>query len=336
MPLAGRDARFQPVWVDDVAAAIVACLDRRSTIGQTIECAGPAVFTLGELVALAGRWAGHERRQFGLPESLGRLQAGVLERLPGEPLMSRDNLLSMRVPNVASGSLPGLESLGIQPTDIRSVMPAVLGSTSGPARLNRLRAPQREHGRRVIAAERDDEHGPLRLAIGNKNYSSWSMRPWVLMKQTGIDFDEVMLRFDGFDADSQFKRAQSPATVRPAACRCCSTASWRSGTRWRSPSTWPNRSRNRRCGRTQRAARARARSVCAEMHSGFGALREHFPMNIEASLPEVGERVLREQRRRARRPGAHRLDVAVGCSTRAAARCCSAASRSPTPSSRRS
>lgn len=151
MPLACREARFQPVWVEDVAAAIVACIDRRSTIGQTIECAGPAVFTLGELVALAGRWAGHERHQIGLPESLGRMQARLLELLPGEPMMSRDNLLSMRVPNVASGSLPGLDSLGIHPADIRSVMPAVLGSSAGPARLNLLRAPMREHGRRSPA-----------------------------------------------------------------------------------------------------------------------------------------------------------------------------------------
>ena len=85
-----------------------------------------------------------------------------------------------------------------------------------------------------------------------------------------------------------------------------------------------------------REARARARSVCAEMHAGFAALREHFPMNIEASLPEVGERVLRE--RADVRADLDRI-VAIWsarCSTRAAARCCSAPSRSPTPTSRRS
>jgi NADH dehydrogenase len=142
VPLAGRDARFQPVWVDDVTSAIVACLDRPSTIGQTLECAGPAVFTLGELVELAGTWSGHERWVFGLPDGLGRLQAALMEWLPGEPLMSRDNLLSMQVPNVAGGVLPGLASLGIQATDIRSVMPDWLGQLGGPARLNALRSPR--------------------------------------------------------------------------------------------------------------------------------------------------------------------------------------------------
>jgi NADH dehydrogenase len=141
VPLAGRDARFQPVWVEDVAGAIVACLDRPDTVGRVYECAGPAVFTLGELVQLAGRWAGHERPVIGLPESVGRLQSLVMECLPGEPLMSRDNLLSMRVPNVASGSLPGLPDLGITPADLRSVMPAWLSGRAGVARLDRWREP---------------------------------------------------------------------------------------------------------------------------------------------------------------------------------------------------
>lgn len=149
VPLAGHGARFQPVWVDDVASAIVACLDRPDTVGQTFECAGPAVFTLGELVTLTGQWSGHERPVFAVPEALGRLQAGIMALLPGEPLMSRDNLLSMRVPNVASGKLPGLASLGIEPVDIRSVMPDWLAQRGGPARLNALRNPRRADGRRL-------------------------------------------------------------------------------------------------------------------------------------------------------------------------------------------
>ena len=148
VPLAGHGARFQPVWVDDVATAIVRCLDHADSIGKTYECAGPEVFTLGELVGLAGRWAGHERPVFGIPDALGRLQARLMELMPGEPLMSRDNLLSMQVPNVATGLLPGLEALGIDPADIRSVMPAVLSGSDGPARLNPLRAPWRGFGRR--------------------------------------------------------------------------------------------------------------------------------------------------------------------------------------------
>lgn len=143
MPLAGSSARFQPVWVEDVAAAIVHCLDAPETIGQTIECAGPDVFTLAELVRLAGRWSGHERPILPLPKPLGRLQALLMECLPGEPLMSRDNLDSMQVPNVASGKLPGLESLRITPASLAQIAPAYLGHFAGRSRLDALRAAAR-------------------------------------------------------------------------------------------------------------------------------------------------------------------------------------------------
>jgi len=140
VPLAGIDTRFQPVWVEDVASAVVRCLDQPQSIGKIIECAGPQVFTLKELVQAAGRWSGHERPVFALPAAAGRLQAALMELLPGEPLMSRDNLLSMKVPNVASGSLPGLEFLGIRPTPLEAVASIYLGNVSGRARLERLRA----------------------------------------------------------------------------------------------------------------------------------------------------------------------------------------------------
>ena len=140
MPLAGAGARFQPVWVDDVAGAIVTCLDRPATIGQTIECAGPRVFTLKELVQLAGRASGHVRPVISLPAALGRLQAGAMELLPGTPLMSRDNVDSMQVDNVASGQWPGLESLNIQPAEVDTVAPLYLGPGDGPARLDPWRA----------------------------------------------------------------------------------------------------------------------------------------------------------------------------------------------------
>lgn len=140
MPLAGAHARFQPVWVEDVAAAIVACLDRPQTVGQVIECTGPQEYTLGELVQLAGRWSGHPRPVIALPDALGRLQALVLELLPGEPLMSRDNLASMHVPNVATGRHPGLESLGIRPTPLEGVAPLYLGGGRDATRLDPWRA----------------------------------------------------------------------------------------------------------------------------------------------------------------------------------------------------
>jgi len=143
MPLAGGQARFQPVWVEDVSSAIVACLAQPDSIGKIYECAGPGIYTLSDLVRLAGRWAGHERPQIALPMAVGRLQALVMEALPGQPLMSRDNLDSMRVPNVASvgqGSLPGLAALGITATAVEAVAPGYLGARFGRARLERWRA----------------------------------------------------------------------------------------------------------------------------------------------------------------------------------------------------
>lgn len=140
MPLAGADSRYQPVWVEDVAAAIVRCLDDPTTVGEVIECCGPEVLTLRQIVEAAGRWAGHPRPVLPLPEALGRLQAGLMSLLPGEPLMSGDNLDSMRVPSVASGSLPGLDRLGIRPTPLDAVAPQYLAPGQGPARLDPWRA----------------------------------------------------------------------------------------------------------------------------------------------------------------------------------------------------
>jgi len=134
----------------------------------------------------------------------------------------------------------------------------------------------------------------MQLYIGNKNYSSWSMRPWVLMTQAGIPFEEVLLRFDAFTPDSAFKRrlaGLTPAGRVPvlvdegfAVWDTLAIAEYLAE-RVPAKALWP----------TDARARARARSVCAEMHSGFSALRSHFPMNIEARLPEVGARVLAEQ-----------------------------------------
>jgi glutathione S-transferase len=134
----------------------------------------------------------------------------------------------------------------------------------------------------------------MQLFIGNKNYSSWSMRPWVLLRQAEIPFAEVMLRFDAFTPDSKFKTElarHSPAGRVPvlvddgfAVWDTLAIAEYLAE-KYPDRQLWP----------VERQARARARSVCAEMHAGFGALRNHFPMNIEAALPEVGQRVLREE-----------------------------------------
>lgn len=134
----------------------------------------------------------------------------------------------------------------------------------------------------------------MQLVIGNKNYSSWSMRAWVLMRQAGIDFEEVRLRFDDLQPASDFKRLlarHSPAGRVPvlvhdgfAVWDTLAIAETLAET-FPAKRLWPDDARQR----------ARGRSVCAEMHAGFTALRTHCPMNIEASLPEIGAKVLAEQ-----------------------------------------
>lgn len=134
----------------------------------------------------------------------------------------------------------------------------------------------------------------MQLLIGNKNYSSWSMRPWVLMTHFGIRFDETLIRFDDMAADSAFKRrvlAVSPAGRVPVLIDG-DLVVWDSlaiaeylAERFPSLALWP----------VEIERRARARSLCAEMHSGLSALRQHFPMNIEAELHAVGARVLAQQ-----------------------------------------
>jgi NADH dehydrogenase len=139
VPLAGAEAKMQPVWVEDLAEAIVRCLDGGGSAGRTYECAGPRVYTLRQLVRLAGRWSGHERPVFGLPDPIARLQALAFECLPGEPLITRDNIDSLGVPNVAGHALPGLEALGITPTALEAIAPAYLGRGDA-ARLDQWRA----------------------------------------------------------------------------------------------------------------------------------------------------------------------------------------------------
>ena len=131
MPLAGANARFQPVWVHDVAMAVVRSLEQgvaRSPTGDAVrilEACGPDVFSLKELVQLSAQLSGvrqgRGRPVFALPDWMGRLQARMMELAPGEPLMSRDNLDSMKVDNVATGKVPGLEVLGIRPAAIRPI-----------------------------------------------------------------------------------------------------------------------------------------------------------------------------------------------------------------------
>ena len=134
----------------------------------------------------------------------------------------------------------------------------------------------------------------LQLYIGNKNYSSWSMRSWVLMRQAGITFEEVRVRFDGFDAQSQFKRqlqGVSPTGKVPVLVDGAVTVWDTLAIAEYLAETFPDK----RLWPQDAAARAHARSVAAEMHSGFAALRGACPMNIEAHLPDVGALALRDK-----------------------------------------
>ncbi len=134
--LGRADARFQPVFVGDVARAFVDAIEDPATRGGCYELVGPDVFTLRELVALAGRCAGHPRPILGLPDALGRLQAALLEFAPGPTLMSRDNFDSMALDNVASS--PDATLPGLAPTPLATVAPSYL--QRGPARYGGERA----------------------------------------------------------------------------------------------------------------------------------------------------------------------------------------------------
>ena len=148
LPLGGAATRFQPVWVEDVARAIVNLLGDRTGVGAAggqgeapvYEACGPEVFTLKQLVHLAGRLSGHERPVLALPDVLARLQARLMELAPGRPLLSRDNLEAMRTDNVASGVLPGLQALGVTPAALSAVAPGYLKARETDIRLARRRA----------------------------------------------------------------------------------------------------------------------------------------------------------------------------------------------------
>ena len=138
LAVGGAEARFQPVWVEDVAAAMLAALQAmqaaRHSGAQRFDLVGPEVFTLRQLIRFAGAAAGHARPIIALPAKLAYLQAWAMEFLPGSPL-SRDNLDSMRVDNVSPAAFP----FGIQPAAMASVASRWLAGESHHGRLDVLR-----------------------------------------------------------------------------------------------------------------------------------------------------------------------------------------------------
>lgn len=141
LPLGSPGARFQPVYVLDVARAFGESLRRPDAFGATYELAGPRVYTLRELVEYVGRTTGHERRIIGLGGGLSYLQAAVMEQLPGT-LLSRDNYRSMKVDNVTSSPFP----FGIAPSALEAVAPSWLAQRTPRSRYHLFR--DRGHGSR--------------------------------------------------------------------------------------------------------------------------------------------------------------------------------------------
>ncbi len=118
----------------------------------------------------------------------------------------------------------------------------------------------------------------LKLVIGDHNYSSWSLRPWLAMKQAGLQFEEIKIRLDSPGTKADIYK-HSPSGKVPCLIDG-ETVVWDSLAICEYlaetvPSLWPD----------DRQARAEARSISAEMHSGFSGLRRSMPMNIRASKP---------------------------------------------------
>jgi NADH dehydrogenase len=136
IPLAAADARFQPIWVEDVAKVIVASLDNPQTWHQCYELCGPRIYTLRELVEFAAKTAKAQPRIINLGQHLSYLQAWIMELLPA-PLLSRDNLRSTQIDSVASQPFPAL--FGVTPTPLEAVAPHYLGRDTQRASYLRFR-----------------------------------------------------------------------------------------------------------------------------------------------------------------------------------------------------
>jgi len=136
LPLACPESRLQPVWVGDVAAAVTAVLDDPATIGKTLALVGPRSYSLRELVEFAACLAGIECRVIGLSDGLSRLQARVMDFVPGKPF-STDNYLSLQTDNTSERN--DLQTLGIEPRAVESVLPTLLGASVRQCRLDECR-----------------------------------------------------------------------------------------------------------------------------------------------------------------------------------------------------
>lgn len=138
-PLGFGHARFQPVWVSDVADAFVNSLNDQASYGKAFDLVGPTVYTLRELVEYAGRLCGRPARIIPLPEGLAYLQAGLMWLAP-KPLMSPDNLRSMQVDSICNGDCN--PPANWKPTALEAIAPTYIAFNTPKGRLGsfRLRA----------------------------------------------------------------------------------------------------------------------------------------------------------------------------------------------------
>ena len=136
MPLACPNSRLQPVWARNVADAMALSLEREDAIGATWQLGGPQVYTLRELVQWTAETLGLKRAIIGLPDGVSRLQASLMDFVPGKPF-STDNYKSLQVDNVTTDN--ALPRLGIRPASIDAVVPEYLVKSSRQRRLSRAR-----------------------------------------------------------------------------------------------------------------------------------------------------------------------------------------------------
>lgn len=142
LPLGSHGARFQPVFVGDVARAFVESLDDLSSYGQTYDLCGPQVYTLQELVRYVGEVTGHKRAIVPLGALMSYLQAWAMEFKPGQKLMTRDNHYAMGVDNVCTSGWP--RHFDFEPTALEAVAPGYLRADSPRGRYDGFRG----HARR--------------------------------------------------------------------------------------------------------------------------------------------------------------------------------------------
>ena len=130
--IGGGRTRLQPVFVEDVAEAVANILTDPGTIGQTYELAGPGVYTLRELVTMTSHLMRKRRLLIPVPFAVTEIQARLFELLPNPPLTTGQVDL-LKADNLASGTLPGLQELKIQPKTVEEVVPTYIGTRApGP------------------------------------------------------------------------------------------------------------------------------------------------------------------------------------------------------------